>query len=242
MLKFFRQIRHKMLSENRTSKYLLYAAGEILLVVIGILIALQINNWSESQKKDTQIKKTVLEIKANLKRDSSSITFALEQKKEDLAAQHRVIQHLEKGMPFNDQLSKDLGRVMLLRDAHLVQNGYDILKGIGLEQINNAPLMSHLLMYYDKNSFMMRQAMDYDKEEFINVLLPYLRKNFDDWQKDKYGIPANYEQFRKDKYFVNSLKLALNNLMGTIQEYELGLLEIRTLILLIDDYLENAPK
>ena len=50
MIKFFRKIRQKMLTENKFSKYLLYAIGEIVLVVIGILIALQINNWNESNK------------------------------------------------------------------------------------------------------------------------------------------------------------------------------------------------
>ncbi|HAT67785.1 MAG TPA: hypothetical protein DCS66_24830 [Flavobacteriaceae bacterium] len=47
MIKFFRKIRQKLLSENKFNKYLLYAMGEIILVVIGILIALQINNWNE---------------------------------------------------------------------------------------------------------------------------------------------------------------------------------------------------
>ncbi|MBC3759800.1 hypothetical protein H7U19_15410 [Hyunsoonleella sp. SJ7] len=47
MIKFFRKIRQKLLSENKFSKYLLYAIGEIVLVVIGILIALQINNTNE---------------------------------------------------------------------------------------------------------------------------------------------------------------------------------------------------
>ena len=46
MIKFFRRIRQKLLSENRFSAYLLYATGEIVLVVIGILLALQINNWN----------------------------------------------------------------------------------------------------------------------------------------------------------------------------------------------------
>ena len=49
MIKFFRKIRQKLLSENKFSKYLIYATGEIFLVVIGILIALQINNWNEQQ-------------------------------------------------------------------------------------------------------------------------------------------------------------------------------------------------
>ena len=49
MIKFFRRIRRQLLTENRFSKYLLYAVGEIVLVVIGILIALQINNWNQSK-------------------------------------------------------------------------------------------------------------------------------------------------------------------------------------------------
>ncbi len=51
MIKFFRKFRQKMLNENRFSKYLIYAIGEIILVVIGILIALQINNWSQYTKE-----------------------------------------------------------------------------------------------------------------------------------------------------------------------------------------------
>jgi hypothetical protein len=50
MIKFFRRIRQRLLSENKFSKYLLYAIGEIVLVVIGILIALSINNWNEDRK------------------------------------------------------------------------------------------------------------------------------------------------------------------------------------------------
>ena len=51
MIKFFRKSRQKLLSENKLSKYVLYAIGEIILVVIGILIALQINNWNEANKR-----------------------------------------------------------------------------------------------------------------------------------------------------------------------------------------------
>ncbi|QIE58733.1 hypothetical protein G5B37_03890 [Rasiella rasia] len=50
MIKFFRKIRQNLLSEGKTGKYFKYAIGEIILVVIGILIALQINNWNENRK------------------------------------------------------------------------------------------------------------------------------------------------------------------------------------------------
>jgi len=49
MIKFFRKIRQRLISENRFSKYLMYAVGEIFLVVIGILLALQVNNWSQKR-------------------------------------------------------------------------------------------------------------------------------------------------------------------------------------------------
>lgn len=60
MIKFFRRIRQKLLSENKFSKYLVYALGEIVLVVIGILIALQINNWNEDRKNAIE-EKAILE-------------------------------------------------------------------------------------------------------------------------------------------------------------------------------------
>ena len=50
MIKFFRNIRKKLAAENKAQAYLRYAIGEIVLVVIGILIALQINNWNEERK------------------------------------------------------------------------------------------------------------------------------------------------------------------------------------------------
>ena len=59
MIKFFRKIRERLLSENKFSKYLIYAIGEIILVVIGILIALQINNWNEKRQEANQEKITL---------------------------------------------------------------------------------------------------------------------------------------------------------------------------------------
>ena len=66
MIKFFRKIRQRLLSENKLSKYLLYAFGEIILVVIGILIALQINNWNEERKNANLEKDYLISISADL--------------------------------------------------------------------------------------------------------------------------------------------------------------------------------
>jgi hypothetical protein len=62
MINFFRKIRRQLASENKFQKYFRYAFGEILLVVIGILIALQVNNWNEKRKQDTQFKVTMEQV------------------------------------------------------------------------------------------------------------------------------------------------------------------------------------
>ena len=51
MINFFRKIRQRLLTENRFSKYLIYAIGEILLIVVGILFALQLKTWNDNQDK-----------------------------------------------------------------------------------------------------------------------------------------------------------------------------------------------
>ena len=73
MIKFFRKIRQNLLMENKTGKYFKYAIGEIILVVIGILIALQINNWNESRKEKKQELKQLKALK--LEFEKNSITF-----------------------------------------------------------------------------------------------------------------------------------------------------------------------
>ena len=69
MLRFFRNIRQRLLTDNKVSKYLLYAVGEILLVVIGILIALQINNWNEWRKDREKEHKILESLSENLHRN-----------------------------------------------------------------------------------------------------------------------------------------------------------------------------
>ncbi len=83
MIKFFRRIRQQLLSENKFSKYLLYAIGEIILVVIGILIALQINNWNAQQKEKEALMKTLSIIKNNIE-DDILMLDSLKKKKKKL--------------------------------------------------------------------------------------------------------------------------------------------------------------
>ncbi len=78
MIPFFRKIRKKMADDNRPMQYMRYAVGEIALVVIGILIALQINNWNEDRKQSISEKEFITSVKKDLKEDKDYINLVIE--------------------------------------------------------------------------------------------------------------------------------------------------------------------
>jgi len=79
MIKFFRKIRQNLLMENKRAKYLKYALGEIILVVIGILIALQINNWNQVRIQNNELSKIheriILDLENDIQELSSNLMF-----------------------------------------------------------------------------------------------------------------------------------------------------------------------
>ena len=91
MIKFFRKIRQQLLTENKFSKYLLYAIGEIILVVIGILIALSINNWNENRKNSIEEKAILENLLENLKLSKTQSELLIS---EETALKQRLIQIL----------------------------------------------------------------------------------------------------------------------------------------------------
>jgi len=89
MIKFFRKIRQNLLSDNRFSKYILYAIGEIVLVVIGILIALNVNNWNQENKNNLLGNDLLIRIHRDLVKDT--ITF-----KKDIIRNNALREDLKK--------------------------------------------------------------------------------------------------------------------------------------------------
>jgi hypothetical protein len=80
MIKFFRKIRQKMLTQNRFSKYLIYAIGEIVLVMIGILLALQVNNWNEVRKNRKAEHEDLVNLKQEFESNYESLVNLLEKR------------------------------------------------------------------------------------------------------------------------------------------------------------------
>ena len=84
MLHFLRRVRKNLLSQNRFTKYLLYAIGEIILVVIGILIALQINNWNEQKNQKQKLNSYLIALKGELEENLTRLDLAANRSKNDL--------------------------------------------------------------------------------------------------------------------------------------------------------------
>ncbi len=82
MIKFFRNIRQNMIKENKVSKYLLYAIGEIVLVVIGILIALSLNNWNEVTKQIKEEEEILVSLKEELRNNIAILNTSIQENKD----------------------------------------------------------------------------------------------------------------------------------------------------------------
>lgn len=110
MIKLFRKIRQKMFIKNKMSKYLFYAFGEIFLVVIGILIALQINNWNQTRiENDVEIA-LLKSCKEGLLKDLADIELNMSIHKKGITAANFVIGALASSAPYNvDTVAKKNG-------------------------------------------------------------------------------------------------------------------------------------
>lgn len=126
MFKIFRKIRFDLMEKNKTGKYLKYAIGEIILVVIGILIALQINNWNEEQKLQRNIKGIYSIIKNDLADDIKQIDRVIQSMSERDSLYQMV---LTADMTFDDyKKNEDLAFILSgFPDIKLNQRGIDLL-------------------------------------------------------------------------------------------------------------------
>lgn len=95
MIKFFRKIRQRLLTENKFSKYLLYAVGEIVLVVIGILIALQINNWNETRKLRIQELNYLENLRTDLELNVAELNQYIDIRTSSIESANKVLEYFE---------------------------------------------------------------------------------------------------------------------------------------------------
>jgi tetratricopeptide (TPR) repeat protein len=216
MIKFFRKIRQNLLMENKTGKYFKYAIGEIILVVIGILIALQINNWNEARKKE-QVEKQVL--------------ISLFQEVEKDRMMFKEIDYLYK----NDLRSLTYFRNLIWQEKHSMEDALSLngFEGIAFRDVNPNritydEMISTGKIYYLSNQALVNEIINY--YEIIESYIYELRQSRVEFRSNFYDVSAmadfwltNYDNDNKELayHFANNQTTETYKQLKIISEWSI---------------------
>ncbi len=151
MISFFRKIRKNLLNEGKTGRYIKYALGEIILVVIGILIALQINDWNQQNKDQAREKVYLDNIERDLSFQLSLIDLQLEYANKYIANTQPILDHYNKHktLVLNASLSQMLNTVTERKTFVGVDPTYtDLISSGNIDIIKDLDLKNQLISYY----------------------------------------------------------------------------------------------
>jgi hypothetical protein len=148
MIPFFRKLRKKLADDNKPLKYLRYAIGEIVLVVIGILIALQINNWNEERKNYLKLTTILNIILEDIKEDAINLKTAID----DLTETNKKTKLFLLQQDFNgftrDSLENRLETFNVNIDYQT--NGFEYLRNSGITDYGTyGEVIKSIIWYYD---------------------------------------------------------------------------------------------
>ena len=232
MIKFFRKIRQNLLSDGKTGKYLKYAIGEILLVVIGILIALQINNWNENLKNRLAEKRYVSDLIEDLKNDAlmlNQINIFLESK----SASKSKIEPLLRGNKIEiDSIDFHFVNQWAVKNRFTPTNiTIEELKNSGnLNIINDIELRRQIVSLYNNysNELFSEDMFNSANVKLVDLAGAYFRNLLEPTKDEIYialednkfvnGIIANFTFARKDA--INDLQTQCANLIQNLQKYK----------------------
>ena len=228
MLKIFRKIRQKMLTENKFNKYFLYAIGEIVLVVIGILIALSINTSNENNKSKREASFQLSKLRDNLNSDKTQLIA-------EISSDSLFINNLNFCVKvLSDEIDAPLDEFLdnfyylsEVVDFSPTRGTFDGLISSGkIELINNHNLLDTLFSYYNANEY---KGWDSALEDYSrNVIIPYLLgfdhisngsldEGIDYIQFDisKFNIPSkSLEDYKNDLFLLNGLRFKIQMFEG----------------------------
>ena len=202
MIKFFRHIRQNLIMENKNSKYLKYAIGEIVLVMVGILLALQINNWNEQKKSDIFELKMLKEIKNAIENDITYLQSILDYRIKiidtgSIALAKMLKQDKIDSTKFNTYaLSINLGYVFQYNNG-----AYEALKASGIDKVSNDSLRNKLIHFYDFVGPRTKQLIEYNSNDNLHQLLNDLK-----WQIFEYDVKSE-----NDNAWIHPIRYKLDN-------------------------------
>ncbi len=243
MIKFFRRIRQKMLSENKFSKYLLYAIGEILLVVIGILIALSINNWNEERKLRNQEDKLLLDLRSDLNASLDELVEGKKFNEATLQHYHLIHEAILKDRTYHDSLEVAFGLISNWHSPYFTYTAYESLKTKGIDIIQNDSLKGKIVKMYERTYAFLVE--DYDKSEWNfdltikrQIITRHIRYQTDSTGKYR-AFPLDFQTLKQDPEFMNMLSYLMLKRNSGILGYQVAIDNLRELIGDIDRELEQ---
>jgi len=212
MLRFFRQIRQRLLTDNKFSKYLLYAIGEILLVVIGILIALQVNSYQEEKMARSQECEYLSSLKTDLNIEMSFLEEYAEFDKEVISSSEALLQAYYNKEHFlvDDAFSKQLS-ILNNRSTFRKHNTtyMELLATGDLNLLTDQALKQEVMLHFQKveqYEIIIRQNNEYIDNHFAPLALKvgthYVPNHQLKWSKsimdkgyikEKFNRPSNVE-------------------------------------------------
>ena len=243
MIKFFRQIRKSLLMENRTSKYFKYALGEILLVVIGILIALQINNWNETRKERIKEVEILNLLKLDLENTLAEVTEDIKNGTSYLNITDSIMYYNpEKDKkPFEDYFLSNPDEIWFLDDVMLYPSKatYENLKSTGIELIKDTNLRYKIIELYER--LLPRVAVwenlviEYEKRLLVLVEQDFKKIPIKNEYNKHVLAPKSYEAFIKNDEINNALVTYQERRRASISRYG----DVK---LLVEDILKSINK
>ncbi len=250
MIKFFRKIRQNVLNEGKTSKYFKYAIGEIILVVIGILIALQVNNWSENQKDRNEERNALIDLKEEFLYNSNVFKKHLSLKKKVNQQWIKLIDTLSNDNSVNDG---SIRRTRSGSDTYILsQSVLDKLLFTGvIDKIENDSLKTLLSSWnyiykeYEDDEIMHSEFIEKEFALYEMKLIPFLyAKNgtanklpspfYNAEDMNQYIINAN-----NDFYYRNLLLRNQYYLNNVINEGDILQKTLNEIITLLDEEIKK---
>ncbi len=213
------------MSGNKTGKYIKYALGEIILVVIGILIALQINNWNENRKDIILEKEYLTRLKSDFVFDQGLL------KNYTIDRYESKVESLEKGKSYNqgNYIIKDIlqflddigyGGVFGNVNWNLNTNTYDELISTGnLRTIKSDSLRNNIISYYENGNAYQISGKDYVSGyiNFVNSLRPFNSKNQE--SNIVFDMPTMLTHLKAEEYYrLANLELTLAHSVSNFAE------------------------
>lgn len=189
MIKFFRKIRYSLMSENKIGKYFKYAVGEVVLVMIGILLALQVNNWNENRLAKIEEKSILSNLNSEFLLNKEVLKHVLKENNESYHAGLTTMNLIGKDRVILESINTDslLYRTLEFQSFHPSENALsDLLQSGRLQLLQNEKLKDLLYQW----SRIMLTTVDNFKgfdNKIENDVVPYLSKHHSLKDIDFYG-------------------------------------------------------